>query len=392
MHHYSLRNKKQYLSFIKKSTRYFFILLIISVVFIPCSSQTTMKNKIINTRKEISGGLRKGNIIYFLCDYTLSESGTTIIPMYMHVAGNIYYDKVFLYAFDIPMERLTRLADLKPTSSYKGRGSVKNARWANKDTKIYVTYHTGWDTGAKKYINDVFSFDIKTNSVNELKDDDKEKILTVVFPKGKTNNLISMTEVMYYAGYMPNEVWHLPSPVEYSTMNSREKERVIVEQLGDMAFREAVFRTISGSITGKEADRIILSMRDWNEKLPKHKQMIYTSQMEEWSAKLSIAAGLNNKDSQNSVIPANSKAFLEAAYTDNVQNLNKLLKSMDINTADKNGCTELMYAIFGKAPHTMEILIRNKADTKRESKSGYTAWMFVSSTDLRQQYIRLTQK
>ena len=367
-------------------------MIIIGVVLIPCSSQSTMKKRIINTRKEISAGLQKGDIVYFLCDYVLSESGTTIIPMYMYVPGNIYYDKVFLYAFDIPMEKLIRLAELKPTSSNKSRGSVKNARWAYKDTKIYVTYHTGWDTGAKKYIDDVFSFDIKTKSVNELKDNDKEKIFTAVFPERKTNNLISMTEVMYYAGYMPNEAWQLPSPVEYSIMNSREKERVIVEQVGDRAFRDAVFRTISGSITGREVDRMILSMREWNEKMPNHKQMIYKPHMEEWSAKLSIAAGLNSRDSQYSVIPPVNAGFFEAVLTDNVQILKELLKSTEINTSDKNGCTALMYAIFGKAPHTMEILIRNGADTKRESQSGYTAWMFVSNTELRQLYLRLTQK
>ncbi len=390
--HFSLRNKMRYLWFIKKSAGYFFILLITGIVIIPCSSQSAMKKKIINTRKEISDGWRKGNVIYFLCDYVLSESGTTIIPMYMYAPGNIYYDRVFLYAFDISMERLTRLADLKPTSSHGGRGTVKNARWAEKETKIYMTYFSGWDTAAKKYIDDVFSFNLTTNTVTELNGDDEEKILSTAFSGGKTANVISMTEVMYYAGCMPNEDWQLPSPLDYSTMSNCEKEKVIVRQLGDRNFRDAVFRTISGSLTGKDADRIILSMREWNGKLPKHKQMIYSPHMDEWSAKLSITAGLNDKDSQTGIIPANNADFLKAAYKDDIQSLKELLKSRDINTMDKNGCTALIYAIFGNAPHTMEILIRNGADTKRESKSKYTAWMFVSSTELRERYLGLTQK
>jgi len=351
-----------------------------------------MKKKIINTNWEISDGLRMGDSIYFLCGYMLFESGTTIMPMYMYSAGNIYYDQVFLYAFDIPMEKLTRLANLKSTSSQKGRGTVKNARWADTDTKIYVTYYSGWDKTAMKYIADVFCFDLKRNAVTELKNNDKEKISSTAFSGRKKMNVVSMTEVMYYTGCVPYDAWQLPSPADHSRMNDREKERVIVEQLGDRDFRDAVFRTISKSITGNEADRIILSMREWNEKLPKYKQMIYTPHMEEWSAKFSISAGLNNGNTRNSIIPADNADFLKAAYTDNLQRLKELVKSTDINSADKNGCTALMYAIFGKASHTMEILIRNGADIKRESKSGYTAWMFVSGSKLRQRYLGLTEK
>ncbi len=392
MHHFSSGNGIKYKSFIKRRAGQLLILIIISTVFVSCSSQSAMKKKIINTNKEISDGLRKGNIIYFLCDYVLSESGTTIIPMYMYSAGDIYYDKVFLYAFDITTDRLIRLAELKPVSSSNGRGSVKNARWADENTKIYVTYHTGWDKTARKYSDDVFCFDFKLNVVTELKNDDKEKLLCSVFPGRKTTNVISMTKVMFYAGCMPYEAWQLPSPADNSTMNNSEKERAIVEQLGDRYFQDAVFRTMSKSITGKEADRIILLMREWNEKLPKHRQMIYTPHMEEWSAKFSIAAGLNNGNAPNSVIHADNAEFLKAAYTDNLQRLKDLLKTTDINAADKNSCTALMYAIFGKAPHTMEILIRNGADIKRQSKSGYTAWMFVSGSELRQRYLGLTEK
>jgi hypothetical protein len=385
------QNIMKYLSLIKKNTAYFFVIFIICIIPYSCSSQNAVKKKIINTKKEISDGLRKGNIIYFLCEYVLSEPGTTVIPMYMYSPGNIYYDKVFLYAFDISVEKLSLLADLKPVSSHDGRGMIKNAKWGYKDTKIYVTYFTSWDKTAKKYIEGVFSFDLKTDAVNELNDADKEKILTAIF-SNTTTDIIPMTRIMYYAGYLPHDVWQLPLPTDYSTMNNMEKERVIVEQLGDSYFRDAVFQSIIRTTTGKEADRIILSMLEWNAKLSKYKQMTYLPYMEEWTARFSITAELNSKDSQNSVIPANSADFLKAAYTDNIQRLKELLKKADINTADKNGCTALMYAVFGKAQHTMDILISSGADRDRKTKSGYTAWMFVSGTELRQRYLALTQK
>ncbi len=390
--YYFLKNKARFLSFIKKITVYSFGIIIISLVFNSCFSQDALGEKVVNTRKEISGGLQKGNTIYFLCDYVLSKPGTTIIPMYMYVPGTIYYDQVFLYAFDISMERLTRIAGLKPTSSYAGRGSVRNAKWAYADSKIYVTYSTGWNKVTKEYIKDIFSLDIKTHTVNELKDDDKEKVLNTRFSSGKTKGVIPMTQVMYHAGCVPDEEWQLPSPLDYSKMNRRELEKVIIEQVGDIAFKDAVFRSISGSISKKDVNRIILSMRKWSEKLPNYKQMMSIPYMEKWSVRLSMTARLNNKDAQDRDASANSADLLEAAYTDNVTRLTELLKNTDINTADENGCTALMYAIFGKAPHTMEILIRNGADLKREAKSGYNAWMFVANTGLRRRYLAFTQK
>jgi hypothetical protein len=51
-----------------------------------------------------------------------------------------------------------------------------------------------------------------------------------------------------------------------------------------------------------------------------------------------------------------------------------------------------MYAIFGLAPDAMEYLLKRGADAKVSSASGWTAWMFVSHTDLRGGYLGLAGK
>lgn len=385
---HSLKNKA--LSF--QSMKIINTCLIIPALFITalnsCSSRNALRKKVVNTRKVISSGFRMGNTIYFLCEYVLSKSGSTVIPMYIYTPGTIYLDKVFLYSINIPEEKLTQIADLKPVSSYAGRGKVDYAKWAYADSKLYVSYSTGWDKETKKYIYEIFSFDIKTKAVNELVKNNGKRIMDKYFSSGKSGNAISMSQVMYYAGCISDEEWQLPSPLEYSTKEKENLEKIIIEQVGDLAFKDAVFQIIRKSITKKDADRIIASMKKWNEDLPGDKQMIYKPHMEKWSARLSMAARMN---APNDGPSADSLDFLEAAFRDDAAKLGEMLKTIDINTADENKCTALMYSIFGKAPHTMEILIKNGADLRRESGSGYIAWMFVSNTGLRQRYIKLTK-
>jgi len=57
-----------------------------------------------------------------------------------------------------------------------------------------------------------------------------------------------------------------------------------------------------------------------------------------------------------------------AAYTDNVEIASLLLaKKCNINARDNHGCTPLMYAVFGNAVHTMELLLKNNPNVMMES-------------------------
>jgi len=88
------RNKMRYLSFVKKSTILFLIMIIIGVVFISCSSQKYHEKENRKHKEEISDGLRKGNIIYFLCDYCFSNRYNDH-TMYLYSPGDIYYTRYF---------------------------------------------------------------------------------------------------------------------------------------------------------------------------------------------------------------------------------------------------------------------------------------------------------
>ncbi len=367
----------------------FLIIAAVSALLNSCCFSNSMKKKTVNIKKEISNGLIKGEKVYFLCEYVLSKPGTTVIPMYMYVPGDVYYDNVILYSFDLKQEKLMRLADLKSVASDTGRGSVKYADWADAGAAIYTAYSTGWDPEKKKYHIDLFRYEINKNSVTEVTGAEKDKIMNTMFPNNK-KNIMRFTKIMYHIGYLPENLWQLPSPLDYTSMSEKEKKKAIVEQIGFREFRRALLTSIAGTISRKEADDMESSMKERYDGLQSYQKRMYKPYIEEVSAVLNIMSGKINDDVRSGIITAENAALLEAAFRDDVPKLDHLLKTADINAADKNGCTALMYAIFGSAPHTMEALIKNGADLKKESGSGYIAWMFVSVTGLRQRFLVLT--
>ncbi len=82
-----------------------------------------------------------------------------------------------------------------------------------------------------------------------------------------------------------------------------------------------------------------------------------------------------------------------AAYFNDTALLGELIRAgAAIDARDAFGRTPLMYAIFGLAPDAMEYLLKRGANAKIPSASGWTAWMFVSHTDLREGYLGFAGK
>ncbi len=360
----------------------------------------------VNTHRDISDGLRRGNSLYFLCDYVLSGPGYTIIPMYAYKQGKIYYDAVHLYSLDSEKSGLARLASLKPTSSHRGRGSVKDARWATMGSSIYVLYRTGWSS-ANDGVYELFLFDSTERLAREITGDEKSSLLERLFvTKGRRPGLgrdvIPASRVRYRLAGMDDEAWQLPLPADYADLNEKQCERILIEQRGDTSFRRAALRNILPSLSEEKARGIIAAMENYKSNLSGYKQKIYSPLLEEWSARIAILARYKNAASAGEKIRRTTAGFADAdgrtalmvaAYFNDTSLLDTLIRAgAAIDARDAYGCTPLMYAIFGTAPDAMEYFLKKGADTKTSSASGWTAWMFVSGSDLREGYLRLTGK
>lgn len=372
-----------------------------------CRSFDMLKNREISTHREVSDGLRSGGPVYFLCDYVLSEPGSTIMPMYMHSPGKTYYDAVHLYSFDPAARKIARLATLRPTSSRRGRGSVKGTQWAINGPAIYMLYHTGWsDTGADM-IHDLFEFDPGRGIAREVSGTEKEELIrrlfsTKVARPGPGDGGVPSSRVRHLLAGIDDEAWRLPLPADYADFSERECTKILVEQRGDAYFRRAALRKITPALTEKKARDIIASMEKHTSTLAVHERMIYRPGMEEWSARISVLAAYKNADTAGRRMRGVDSGFVDAggrtplmiaAYFNDTALLGELIRAgAAIDARDAFGRTPLMYAIFGLAPDAMEYLLKRGADVKASSASGWTAWMFVSHTDLREGYLGLAGK
>ncbi|HSV95908.1 MAG TPA: ankyrin repeat domain-containing protein [Spirochaetota bacterium] len=382
-------------------------ILVIALIISACAPFEMLHAKEIATRKEISDGVRSGDSIYFLCDYVLSEPGSTIIPMFMYTPGKIYYDAVHIYAFDMTGKKPVRLAALRPTSSRKGRGSVRGARWAVKGSAVYALYHTGWSDAGAEMMHDLFEFNRDRGSAREVSGPEKDELIGRLFPKTGASSsagdgIIPSSRVRYQLAGIDEDAWQLPLPTDFSALTERDCVRILVEQREDSYYCRAALRRIAPSLSDKMAREIIKSMLKHISTLPRHKQMIYRPVMEEWSARIGVLARYKNAEAAGEILRNAKAGFVDAdgrtalmiaGYFNNTEMLERLIRDgAAIDARDPDGRTPLMYSIFGLAPGAMEYLLKKGADVKTASASGWTAWMFASGTDLRHGYLELTGK
>lgn len=389
--------------------RFAFAAAVLCSVIFPacCRSLDMLKNKEVSTHREISDGLISGDSLHFLCDYVLSEPGSTIIPMYMHSPGKTYCDAVHLYSADLVSNTIAHHTALKPTSSHVGRGSVRGARWAVKGSAVYVLYHTGWSDAGAAMIHDLFEFKPDTGSSREITGPEKDALIERLFPERTgpstpDNPILSSSRVRYLTARISDEAWRLPLPTDFVGLSERDCIRILVEQRGDRHFRWAALKKLAPALTERTARDLITSMEKHRSTLPGHQRRVYGPLMEEWSVRIDMLAGYNNADTAGrkvramdagSVDPGGRTPLMIAAYFNDTAAIENLIRrGAPIDARDTLGRTALMYAIFGEAPSAMELLMKSGARSEAETLSGWTAWMFASGTDLREGYLRLKDR
>jgi hypothetical protein len=388
------------------------LLIFFIIVAMGCGG---MKYKVVNTRHTVSTGFTVHSNIYFLCDYGLYQPGRQIIPMYMYSPGDVYMHALYLYSYTPATNTLKQVLQIQ--SPVSTNIDISNAAWVEDNGIVYCIYSAGWDNIQKKVQKDVLSFNINAMNVIALSNYEKQQILKKYGTRTNKNHMLSQTDILYYVDHLPMELWLLPSPLTFCTLDDADLKEVLVQGIGDSNFKEVIFAKLQ-QCSKKELLAVAAGIEKRYKSLESYQKMEYAPYRERWVTRILLAAfyGLSadkNLTLAQAVYHKNNDIFYKlvnneninycdqhgttlcmiAAYADNIEVLSYLLKAnADMDAQDAFGCTALMYAVFGRAAEAMGFLIKNNADTEVVSGSNCTAWVHIDTAGMRKRYVLLTEQ
>lgn len=374
--------------------------------------------KEINTFKNVSTGIRHNDIIYFLCQYTLQEPGRYFFVIF--IPGKLHHDSLHLYSLNLKTGKLNKIHQVK--SDYDNPGFKRyTTRWHRDGESIFFLYNPGWDRGKKESINLIFRYNTETGSLENFDRVESDRLYSKFFKDKKAiskNDRADITDILYYTGILPEDVWRLPSPVDYSGMSRNNLKKAIVELRGDREFREAAFRKIRDSLSSNEIFEMISAMEKLHSKKNGAEKITGNLIAAEWSSRLYIEAEFGKKpytrEENNSIHRAVYRKDREAltrliseglnpdtrdsagltplmiaAFVNDPVILEILLSNgADINAVDSKGCTPLVYSVFGRSHLTMKTLLSKGAARSIKGESLSHAWLYAALSPLRQWYLK----
>lgn len=350
------------------------------------------KKETVHTKLSLSNGLRIKGKIYFIASYLLYKPSKTVIPMYMATPRKIFYKNIFLYSIDEGTCVLRQVSKIVPVCDTQRESDVKNSWFVFDAPVIIFSFQSAFQKETQKLYQEIFMFNITNGSLQAIQGKQYRFYLKKYFTFNKYSpsdnpNIISFSHIKTLIANKSLTMWNLPSPLVYDQNTPPIQVQMLIKGKGDRFYRDAVLQKTGREFSLAEIKGIMESMKKYKNQIPS--SSLYHSYYEEWSIKIKMTyIQKSGKMNQASKI----KLLAAAYFNDTKMVLSLLNKKYNINQADELGRTALMYSVFGNAPDTMKILMRRGADLKKETQSGWTVWMFVSTTPLRQLFLDLKEE
>lgn len=178
----------------------------------------------------------------------------------------VLYRNITLYRLNINTRKLDRIFDFGPLNPNRDRWSTL-AFYRGDSVAFKLTPVTGWETELRyplrgidstirnKYSN-WFIYSIQTEEIRQVENAEISKIQC---PELSCRELVSLT------GKIPVLEWGINLDDIYP-QSQRKRINGLVELEGNQLYRDAVVELLSGDLTGKDIDRIIMDLNRFTDR------------------------------------------------------------------------------------------------------------------------------
>ena len=350
------------------------LFLLLSAGAFPAWAQ---KKALVQTKWDRSDGMRNGEDIYFLSNYSLYLPGKVIIPIFIVTDARYLYRDLSLYRLSGGNgDELEHLWSFGRDMSGKVV-DLQSCRYARSGNRLYFSWRGEWDNKENESVHPVLEYDLDNSHARLFEDAKRVGDFSQELDYHPADR-VAKSEVWGRAGLLPLNEWDLPSPLEYSSRDPKFLKRVILEQKADRRFRSAALTKLDARGEEKILREILAELAKVDDDQPKK---AYSTK---WEVLIRMSATLRG----NTPPDAFSAAFHNQAKT--LQDF--LDAGMDPDRADAAGRTLMMYAVLGEAPDTLRLLFEAGADPQKETESGEYPWFYAALNPLRQRFLELWGK
>lgn len=356
---------------------YGILIFIVLLLFFGVIFPWTQKRPVVLTKWNRSDGIRNGEEIYFLSNYSLYLPGKVIIPMFVVTNTRYLFRDVSLYRLSGGgHDKLERLWSFGPDISGK-MVDLQSCRYARSGNKLYFSWNGGWNKTQKKGIRPVLEYDLDSSEARLIKDMSQLNEFPVDLNYHPANK-VARSKLWGRAGLLPLSKWDLPSPLEYSSRYPEFLKKIIMNQKADRNFRSAAFAELDARGEARILRKILAKFEKDDNNIERR---IYSTK---WKLLIRMSATLR-ADSPPDIF--------SAAFDNDAETLKGFLDAgADPNSSDDAGNTLLMYAVLGEAPDTMTLLFEAGADPKQKNYSGIFPWLYAALNPLRHRFLKLWGK
>ncbi|AFG38209.1 ankyrin repeat domain-containing protein [Spirochaeta africana] len=363
-----------------------------------CASLRSPSLNEIRTHGEVSSGIRIQHSLYFLHHYTLYQTGTVIIPMFVSTNPRVHWNTVTLYHAELDAEgqvqQLVPLTQVRLPDQWSNRTTASHSRGTIDQGQVVFTYPAGWDSDAKQTVYASIAAPVT----------EPPELLTGSGYTAVGYEEVGSTRVWEYVGVLEYWHWGLPTAVDVTESSIAELVQLIISGDGDRYAVAAAIRELDQRQERTALAEVAAQL--YRQLQPRsaagggfaavETRLVHTV-MTETLLHSPANAGRDPAATGHDISGMAAEPLLlipgdlhRAAYQNRITQLQQLVADgADPNELDRLGIPPVTYAVLGGSPRALAVLSAAGADLEQPSAHGTPPWFIAAHTPVRRSFVRL---